>query len=142
MAERYRLSRLLDPEVIRAEAVAGGWRRGAICATDLMDEHDVPEGPAPPAPSRPPTWHELAMLDTRLLELARDALSADHGGRTFCQMRAWYGRGGFKARLSALVGWGAADYAPTILRTSAAYDAVDETLLDGLPPCRGCGCDG
>ena len=144
MADRYRLSRLLDPEVIRAERAAGGWPFGRVLSlAELAEEDDIPDPPSPPEPATRPAWAELCALEPRLLDLARKALTTDGGKPNFCANAVWYGyngRRGLKPYLSLLVGWGAAPYAPAILRTSAAYDVAYQTIYEALPDCRRCGC--
>jgi hypothetical protein len=61
-------------------------------------------------------YHELALLEPELTTLLRDIGLAQPSSWD------WY-RSGWKARLSALVGWGSSSDDPE-LRTTQAYDTV------------------
>ena len=137
-SSKYRLSRLADPEVIKAERAAGGWPLRVINFADLAEEYDVPGTPHGPEPSAPPSWTELTHLEPRLLDLAREALEAQPSKGKYCANAEWYGyRGyrGIKPRLRLLVGHEAAAYAPALLRTSVAYDVAYQTVYYALPDC-------
>jgi hypothetical protein len=105
----------------------------------LEKELDVDmRGEVPPEPEKPPTWQQLVRLEPRLLELAKRALEADAGRDTFCANAVWYGydeHKGIRPALCELVGWGAAIYAPPLLKTEAAYDVAYETIYQALPDC-------
>ena len=64
---------------------------------------------------------------------------------SFCANGHWYGWetpgvvGGFKLRMSDLVGWSRKDH--PVLDTSKAYDTAYQVLYwDSLPACRNCMC--
>jgi hypothetical protein len=136
---RYRLSRLADPEFIKAERTAGGWPVRLIDLAEVEEEYDVPRHAPAPEPATPPTWTELVQLEPRLLDLVREALEAQATSPNYCANAEWYGyRGhqGIKPRLVLLVGDEAAPFAPELLRTSAAYDVAYKTVYEALPDCK------
>lgn len=139
--KEYRLSRLRDPRVIRRIRRAGGWPSFRVVSfAELSEELDVDmRGPAVPEPEKPPAWRKLVDLEPRLLELAKRALEADATREDFCANAVWHGYGGhrgLKPPLAELVGWGAAIYAPPLLKTSRAYDVAYETGCQALPDCK------
>jgi hypothetical protein len=84
------------------------------------------------------TWTEIVSIEPRLSELLREVQAVkDPGGKYFCANDHWYPLGGFKSRLSRLVGWHAENPA---LRTCEAYDIAYDFLYELLPNCRECRC--
>jgi hypothetical protein len=76
------------------------------------DGDDVPE------PDVPPTWEELAALDSRLVDLLDWAWSyPNRRRRRFCANRVYVWE--LKPRLVRLVGWDR-ETGPDLLRTDAA----------------------
>ncbi|MDE3073880.1 MAG: hypothetical protein KGJ86_00500 [Chloroflexota bacterium] len=100
---------------------------------------------AVPAPVRTQpeedAWGRLVALEPRLQDLYQEARAYRRPQDTpWCGLAFWYGDGpyrghGLKARMCALVGFGAPKSAPPELRTSAAYDVAYQKLLDALPDC-------
>lgn len=94
------------------------------------------------------TWQNLIALEPRLLALyleARDVRPPDDPTAPFCANTVWFGwgarDGGFKRRLSALVGWKAPRRRDDRLYTNAAYEVAYRTIYAALPACRrGCAC--
>jgi hypothetical protein len=83
------------------------------------------------------TYAELEERDDRLyaLRMAIDFVDHTSGSEDFCANHEWYGRAGFKATLTNIVGhWATQDDAA--LRTAAAYDVAYQTLYHRLPDCR------
>jgi len=80
-----------------------------------------------------PAWQHLVTLVPEVETLAGAILAID-GGAGFCANRAWYGRGGFRAQLSRLVGWGARHDEPWV-GSREAYDLAYHTLYRILPDC-------
>jgi hypothetical protein len=94
---------------------------------------------------RRPTFAELARLEPTLNDLLAEAKAHRRkAGRHFCANDVWYGFGdhypGLKRKTSWLVGWHADEGADPRLRTPAAYDVACQTIYNGLPDCRDCGC--
>lgn len=79
-----------------------------------------------------PTWEALVRHAPRLTELRTDVEAVESSPR-FCANRPWYGTGGFRDRMSDLVGWSAGS---RFLATEAASDVAYDTLYDLLPDCR------
>jgi hypothetical protein len=82
-----------------------------------------------------PEFRELCAIEPRLTELARDIAAVKDTGKSFCANQWWYGKYGFKARMSGLVGYSAEN---PRLRTSEAYDVAYRQLYRLLPDCRAC----
>jgi hypothetical protein len=80
------------------------------------------------------TWQELTTAKPELLDLEAELQTiTDGGGAAFCANAVWYGFGqykgnGFKARVLALVDYG------------AGYDDAAAHLYAQLPGCRNCNC--
>jgi hypothetical protein len=90
------------------------------------------------------TWEDLAMLEPALNDLLdRARIIKDEGGRFFCPAdeiaRDRSGRPSLQWCLDRLVGWHARRRHPLLI-TSEAWDLALRTILESLPPCRGCGC--
>src|SRR5688500_1649580 len=89
------------------------------------------------------TWAALTAAEPRLVGLLREIRGVRRTAPSFCANRVWYGYGnphaGYKARMSALVGWGRRG-GPPVLTTQRAYDVAYDTLYRALPNCRRCGC--
>jgi hypothetical protein len=80
-------------------------------------------------------------LEPRLQDLFAEAERGLPPGEAYCSELAWFGRGGLKARMCDLVGYGAEQ--PGLLATSRAYDVAYDTLIEALPDCDpGCLCGG
>lgn len=83
------------------------------------------------------TWERLCELEPRLrlLEAEARAVEAAPG---YCAHRYWFGRCGFKARMSRLVGWEMDRPAlrPAELGSPVAYDIAYQTLYWALPDCN------
>jgi len=92
----------------------------------------------PPEPDRPPTWADLINAEPRLVDLQREAKAVNGDAPHFCANAVWYGPGGLRERVIALVG---EDRRPDpLLGTSAAYDVAYHRVYTALPNCRNCGC--
>ena len=77
--------------------------------------------------TQPLTFNELCKKEPGLLALWFEA-AADP---TPDKLGAWYGPGGYKQRLSYLVGWESNSTDPELL-TPSAYDTAYHTLLNTL----------
>lgn len=81
-----------------------------------------------------PTWEALVRREPRLATLRAEVEAVeDHPG--CCANAHWYGTGGFRERVSDLVGW-TAEREDGVLDTEVAYDVAYDTLYDLLPDCR------
>jgi hypothetical protein len=96
--------------------------------------------------TKPVAWRELIKLEPRLKELYEEISAIkDHGGEAFCANAVWYGYGsyredgGFKSRLSQLVGWHAGRVDKR-LKSMDAYSIAYDKLYNALPNCRNCNC--
>jgi hypothetical protein len=90
------------------------------------------------------TWATLVRLEPALDDLlARARTVNDGGGRFFCPVDEFIHEGpnrpSLQTCLNRLVGWHARRRHP-LLTTSEAWNLALRTILDNLPPCRGCGC--
>jgi len=89
------------------------------------------------------TFADLVKIEPALADLEKRirALSLAQEGKRgrFCANEVWYGWGtaGFKAGMTALVGFAAAKPA---LQTMEAYDTAYRHLQTLLPNCRRCAC--
>lgn len=86
------------------------------------------------------TYAELEEREPRLaaLRLAIDAVGTTgdvRAGGEFCANHWWYGRAGFKAALTGIIGH-FADQDDAALTTAAAWDVAYQTLYHRLPDCR------
>jgi hypothetical protein len=108
-------------------------------AARIIDLADVPlpDYRKPPEPKRRPSFARLCRAEPRILPLYEEACAVKDDGsrRYFCAHEHFYGFGGFKQRLSELVGNQRRDH--PVLATRAAYDVVYERIYKVLPPCRG-----
>ncbi len=89
------------------------------------------------------SWSTLVSLEPALNDLlARASAVTDTGGR-FCPVEEFTreepGQSSLLTSMSELVGWHARRRHP-LLVTSEAWDLALSTILENLPPCRGCGC--
>lgn len=106
-----------------------------ILASELPDYHPHPtERDTNPSGKRL-TYAELEARDERLAALRLAIESVGRGTADFCANHWWYGRAGFKATLSDIIGMYAYQEDAT-LRTAAAYDCAYQTLYHLLPDCR------
>lgn len=82
------------------------------------------------------TWEEMIALEPGLSQLlvtiSKAKLDEDE-----CKDDLWYGPGGFKEKLLALVGRHAYS-APDALTNTEAYDIAYEKLYGSLPKCECC----
>ncbi len=90
------------------------------------------------------SWATLVSLEPALDDLlARARAVCDRGGQFFCPVdefaREEPGQSSLLTSMSELVGWHARRRHP-LLTTSEAWDLALRTILENLPPCRGCGC--
>lgn len=108
-----------------------------VTADQLADLYDRPgpERDTNPTGKRL-TYAELEERDQRLAALRAAILVV---GRShpdeFCANHWWYGRRGFKATLTTIIG-SFADQPDAALRTAAAYDVAYQHLYRLLPDCR------
>jgi hypothetical protein len=87
-------------------------------------------------------WVALCRLAPRLPQLRAEIIavrSEAEGRKHFCANRQWHEQGGFKDRVSRLVGW-ESDSEHTSLRGAQAYDFAYRHLHQLLPSCRACWC--
>jgi hypothetical protein len=77
------------------------------------------------------TFEQLCQLEPRLLELLAPA--GRRPLRGWRGVRAWYGRGGIKARLCRLIGWTSGRPPGDPLGGSTAYDTVYQALYHAGP---------
>lgn len=108
-----------------------------LTADQLLDQPK----PLPPLRDSNPTDKRLTYpeLEARDERLAALRVAVETVGRTgadeFCANHWWYGRRGFKADLTGIIGsW--ADQPDAALRTAAAYDVAYQHLYHLLPDCR------
>ncbi|MGN6561976.1 MAG: hypothetical protein ACTHMU_04885, partial [Thermomicrobiales bacterium] len=79
------------------------------------------------------TFAELCAREPRLVALAREIDTAPRRA-DFCANAVWFGRTGYKSRMSRLVGH-FAETDDAALCTSAAYEVAYQALYDRLPDC-------
>jgi hypothetical protein len=93
-------------------------------------------------PEYPPEFAYLVELEPRLGDLFHEAYGRRFiESRRFCANAVWYGDGGLRGRMVALVGFARRDGGATTLYSSFAYDVAYEAIYRvALPDCRGCDC--
>ncbi len=77
------------------------------------------------------TWDQLIAMEPRLLRLYEHAKNCKPT-KGFCADQVWYGRGGLKAQMAELVGFGS----DGALGTPEAYDIAYRKIYNVLPDCR------
>lgn len=85
------------------------------------------------------TMEELCAIEPRLTRLLEEAKAVEDDGESesFCVNRLWYADGGFRERLSQMVGF---DVGKRELQDSEIYYLAHYEVYRLLPDCRNCAC--
>lgn len=114
--------------------------RGFVRASDIVDRVAARLERINRTTNSNPDGHrlsfaELAERSPRLAELAAEIARLPRRRAGFCANAVWFGRYGYKARMSALVGW-FAESPDMALATVDAYQIAYHTLYRRLPDCQ------
>lgn len=99
-------------------------------------DHSTPSVfPAHLPPGKSLTFAELCRREPRLDALRYEIARLPRRRNDFCANAAWFGRGGYKARMTGIIGMLAVQFDPD-LRTAEAYDLAYNGLYSLLPACQ------